>query len=179
MELTDQKLLGEEVQTILRDRVETECFMCLGEYDSEDYAPVVMCTNMHTCCGPCLKEVLKQDLSKAYCPYCNAPAIRKTMTKNRYLMTIFELVEAFKRHVKELHQEAETSKRHVSFDTKASLLSKNPKLVSSLIFAQEGNCNNKMLGDSLLFDELPIPTSRSHTWVGVPEKRRNAVLAYA
>lgn len=75
----------------------------MGEFDSGDYAPMMMCMNQHSCCMPCLQELLKNDANKqVLCPHCNAPIIKKAVTKNRLLMTIYDLVKAFKKRVSEL-----------------------------------------------------------------------------
>ena len=36
------------------------------------------------------------------CPHCNAPIVRKAVKKNRLLITIYEVVKAFKKHIAEM-----------------------------------------------------------------------------
>jgi len=62
-----------------------------------------------------------------------------------------------------------------SLDVKASLLSKNPKMASSFILGVENA--NYLLRDSTMLEEFPM--SKSSTWVGCSEKRRENLLAYA
>ena len=103
MELLSGKGVTKEVETLLRDKVELECFMCMGEFDDGDYAPMMMCMNQHSCCAPCLQELLKNDSSKQVaCPHCGSPVIRKAVTKNRLLLTIFDPVKEYKKRVTQL-----------------------------------------------------------------------------
>ena len=62
-----------------------------------------------------------------------------------------------------------------SLDVKASLLSKNPRMASSFILGLENA--NFMLRDSTMLEEFTM--SKSTTWVGSSEKRRENLLAYA
>ena len=63
----------------------------------------MMCMNQHTCCGPCMQELIKVEPSKQIaCPHCNQPINRRHIVKNRHLMTIFEIVHAFTRQIKQL-----------------------------------------------------------------------------
>jgi len=108
--------------------------MCMGEFDCDQYAPMIMCMNQHSCCAPCMQELLKTDSSKSLtCPHCNQPIIRKSVTKNRLLMTTYEVINAFKSYIATLQSELESLRKLTSIDSKVSLLSKNPKLVSSFI----------------------------------------------
>ena len=85
--------MPKEVESLLRDKVELECFLCMGEFDNGDYAPMMMCMNQHSCCAPCLQELLKNDTNKQVtCPHCNAPIIKKAVAKNRLLLTIYDIV---------------------------------------------------------------------------------------
>jgi len=50
-----------------------------------------------------MQELLKNDTNKQIlCPHCNAPIVKKTVTKNRLLMTIYDIIRAFKKQVSEL-----------------------------------------------------------------------------
>lgn len=148
--------------------------MCLGEFDDNDYMPMMMCMNQHSCCGPCIQELLKNDGGKQVtCPHCNAPIMKKTVTKNRLLLTIFEIVKTYKKYVIDLEDELESLKKLSSIGMKNSLLSKNPKMVNSFISGLE--IPNKIARDSTIFSDYP--TSKS--WVGSSEKRRENLLAYA
>jgi hypothetical protein len=101
----DYAQLPPEIQSLLRDKVETECFLCLCEFDGDEYAPVVMCINQHSCCAPCMQELLRVEPSKQLaCPHCNQPINRKVTAKNRHLLTIFQIVQAFARHLHQLTQ---------------------------------------------------------------------------
>ena len=136
----------------------------------------MMCTNQHSCCAPCMTELLKTNKS-INCPHCSQPVNRKFVTKNRLLLTIYALVESFKKQVMRLQAEIESlRKTSNSSDTRASLLSKNPKLVKSFIFSHINQPNRERELNESLFDEAP--TYRSLTWVG-PEKRRESLMAYA
>ena len=55
MELLEGPGITKEIQTLIKDKVEMECFMCLGQFDNGDYAPMMMCMNQHSCCAPCMK----------------------------------------------------------------------------------------------------------------------------
>jgi predicted amidophosphoribosyltransferase len=135
----------------------------MGEFDSKDYPPMMMCMNQHSCCAPCLQELLKNDSKQqVFCPHCNAPVIKKAVTKNRLLLTIYELVAAYKKYTIELEEEVESLKKVNSFDMKTSLLSRNPKMVNSFIQGIEQQ--NKLLRDSTLFDDFP--TIKSQIWAG-------------
>ena len=35
MELTDLDWMNEEAQNIIKDKLERECFMCMGEFDDD------------------------------------------------------------------------------------------------------------------------------------------------
>ena len=135
----------------------------------------MMCMNQHSCCAPCMVELFKNGKA-INCPQCNQPLNKKTATKNRLLVTIYSLVESFKKQILRLQDELESLKKtSLSIDTRPSLSSKNPKLVKSFIFSQQCNQNNRVLNESI-FDEAP--TYRSLTWIG-PEKRRENLMAYA
>jgi DNA-directed RNA polymerase subunit RPC12/RpoP len=176
MELITGRGITKEVEAILKDRIEVECFMCLGEFDTGDYAPMMMCMNQHSCCAPCMQELLKGDAkTQVTCPHCSAPIIKKSVTKNRLLITIYELIKSYKKYVVELEDEVESLKRNSKSDMKMSLLSRNPKMVNSFISGLGDH--TKLLGGSTLFDDCP--TSKSHTWIGTSEKRRENILAYA
>lgn len=126
--------IPKEVEGILRDKVEVECFLCLGELDTEDYYPMMMCMNQHSCCAPCLQELLKNDAkAQLSCPHCNAPIVRKAVAKNRLLITIYDLVNAYKKLVIQLEDELESLKKVSQIDMKTSLLSRNPRMVNSFI----------------------------------------------
>lgn len=100
MDLLTGKGISKEIEAIIKGKVEMECFLCMGEFDTQDYAPMMMCMNQHSCCAPCMQELLKNDANKQVtCPHCNAPIVKKTVTKNRLLMTIYDLVRAFKKQV--------------------------------------------------------------------------------
>lgn len=136
MEIMDGLHASEEVNALIRGKVEVECFMCMGEFDCAEYVPMIMCMNQHSCCAPCMQELLKNDNGKLSCPHCNQPIVKKSVTKNRLLVTIYELIAAFKRHVASLEEELQLAKKVTLLDPKASLLSKNPKLVNSFILSQ-------------------------------------------
>lgn len=105
-ELFSGKGMPKEVETLLRDKVELECFMCMGEFDNGDYAPMMMCMNQHSCCAPCLQELLKNDTSKQVtCPHCSAPIVKKAVTKNRLLLTIYDIVKEYKKKLTDLENE--------------------------------------------------------------------------
>jgi DNA-directed RNA polymerase subunit RPC12/RpoP len=60
---------------------------------------MIMCMNEHSCCAPCLQELLKTEGNKPLaCPHCQQPVNKKLITKNRHLMTIFELITAYKKY---------------------------------------------------------------------------------
>lgn len=115
MEVLTGRGIPKEVESILKDKVEQECFMCLGEFDSRDYAPMMMCMNQHNCCTPCMQELLKADAkTQVTCPHCNAPVIRKSVAKNRQLIVIYEIVQAYKKYVINLEDQLETLKKNSS-----------------------------------------------------------------
>ena len=81
-----------------------------------------------------MAELLKNDTKALLtCPHCNAPVVRKAVCKNRLLITIFELVKAYKKCVIELEDEVESMKKMSTIDMKTSLLSRNPRMVNSFI----------------------------------------------
>ena len=130
--------MSAEVQGLVRGKVELECFMCMGEFDCGDYAPVVMCANQHSCCAPCWQELLRNEGGKQLnCPHCSQPLNRKNTNKNRYLITIFELIQAYNKYVAELQNELETLRKQQQHNPRASLLNKNPKMVNSFILFSE------------------------------------------
>lgn len=55
MELIDQTVMNQEIQNIIKNKVEQECFLCMGEFDNNEYAPMMMCSNQHSCCAPCMQ----------------------------------------------------------------------------------------------------------------------------
>ena len=72
----------------------------MGQFDTQDYAPMMMCMNQHSCCAPCLQELFKGDANKLLtCPHCHALIVKKAVAKNRLLIAIHEIVSAFKKHV--------------------------------------------------------------------------------
>ena len=67
---------------------------------------MMMCMNQHSCCAPCLRELLKNDANKqTTCPHCSAPVVKKAVTKNRLLIAIYDIVQIFKKHVSSLEDE--------------------------------------------------------------------------
>ena len=104
MELTDLEWMNEEAQAIVKDKLERECFMCMGEFDDGEYSPMMMCTNQHSCCAPCMAELIKNGKAMN-CPHCNQPINRKNVTKNRLLLSIYALVDSFKKQVMRLQAE--------------------------------------------------------------------------
>ncbi len=82
-----------------------------------------------------MQQLIRVDPSKPIaCPHCNLPINRKLVVKNRYLLTIYELIHAFKRYVAELKEELQKSKKVTSsLDLRHSLSSKQPHLTSSFI----------------------------------------------
>lgn len=123
-----------------------------------------MCINQHSCCAPCLQQLLKNDASKQVsCPHCNQPVNKKTVVKNRYLITIYELIDAYKNYVKDMQAELESLRKLTSITPKASLLNKQVKMVNSFILMEK---SEKNIRESTLFDDFP--TSKSQTWVGLP-----------
>jgi len=64
-----------------------------------------MCINQHSCCAPCMQELLKKDSVKQInCPHCHLPINKKTVTKNRLLLLIYEIVDAFKSQISMLNE---------------------------------------------------------------------------
>lgn len=123
-----------------------------------------MCINQHSCCAPCLQQLLKNDVSKQVnCPHCNQPVNKKSVVKNRYLITIYELIDAYKNYVKDMQAELESLRKLTSITPKASLLNKQVKMVNSFILMEK---SDKNIRESTLFDDFP--TSKSQTWVGLP-----------
>ena len=123
-----------------------------------------MCINQHSCCAPCLAQLLKNDANKhVNCPHCSQPVNKKSVVKNRYLITIYELIEAYKNYVKDMQAELESLRKLTSITPKASLLNKQVKMVNSFILMEK---SDKNIRESTLFDDFP--TSKSQTWVGLP-----------
>lgn len=121
----------------------------MGEFDGQDYAPMMMCMNQHSCCAPCLQSLLKNDANKQIlCPHCSAPIVKKAVAKNRLLMTIYDIIRVYKKYVCELEDELESLKKVNTLDVKASLLSKNPRMASSFILGLENA--NYLLRDSTM-----------------------------
>ena len=164
MELIDPKLMSQEIQNLIKNKVEQQCFLCMGQFDGGQYAPMMMCINQHSCCAPCMQELLKNDASKQIsCPHCNQPLNKKSVTKNRYLITIIQLITAYNKYVGQLQNQLETLRKASTVDPRASLLTKHSKLVNSFILTSDRQ--DKILKESTLFDD--IPTSRSQTWIGM------------
>lgn len=101
MQCMDHSWMCEEAQQILKDQCENECFLCMGQFDHDEYAPMMMCMNQHSCCSPCMNELLKSN-KNFNCPQCQQPLNRKAVGKNRFLITIYQLVDAFHKQITQL-----------------------------------------------------------------------------
>jgi hypothetical protein len=84
-----------------------------------------------------MQELLKNEGNKQLsCPHCQQPVNKKLVTKNRHLMTIFEIILAYKKYVASIEDELDLMRRMSNIsnvDMKGSLISKNPKMVRSFI----------------------------------------------
>jgi hypothetical protein len=81
-----------------------------------------------------MQQLLKNDANKQpSCPHCSQPLNKKAVSKNRYLITIYELIDAYKKYVQDLQTELESLRKLTSIDTKASYLAKQAKMVNSFI----------------------------------------------
>jgi hypothetical protein len=53
-----------------------------------------------------MQELLKNEGTKQLsCPHCQQPINKKLVTKNRHLMTIFEIIAAYKKYATTLEDE--------------------------------------------------------------------------
>lgn len=137
----------------------------------------MMCINQHTCCAPCMQQLLRVDSCKPVsCPHCNLPINRKLIVKDRHLIVIYELINAYKRYVAQLKEQFSKCKKITSsLDLRHSLSSRQPHLASSFILPT--NQKDQFLQQSTIFEDCP--TSRSQTWIGATERRRDLLLAYS
>lgn len=55
MNLIDFSHMNEEIRNLINQKVDQECFLCMEEFNSNEYAPVSMCINQHSCCFPCME----------------------------------------------------------------------------------------------------------------------------